>query len=909
MAMKNLYRCSILPAILVSSMTLMSPAYAKPAFFADFGYAEDSNRDGWPDQWRRHTDRDHPRFVKMGIASRSEFPPEELLQLRRSLAQFWLAWEQKKLPGDIIPESIPRPIDAFLEATIADTCFEIVMNGGAARVEGPSFPIDSRNAYRIHLQMMAEIIDPYSTHASVLWLDSQGTQLSEQLMTPISKSTDWQFVRIPETSGIPGEAHFAKIRITVEPLTPQSIQTIVRCDRVRFDRIPRIELTMTPETRIVSIGEPVELVCKLNEIEPTTTKVELVARDHNGEEIWKQTRPLDASTVQSSEISTVSWKFSLPHSGFYTLVASVIDKETQHSQKQTTLIVLPREKTVMRSPNSRIGWSLPGIGKSISLSQVSSLVEYAHVGGVKFSVWLVDDKTPGNRSLSWMVENLSTKGIQCVGVIDPPNAELQSQFPDKHGKSLAHLLDYPNIWQPMFEPIWRRTSLFLTQFQIGWDQDTSLERHSQWQANVTTLAKHLRTVGAEAHLTLPWNAISESPQKIAKNKAIVWNRVLNYAVPTLTESEIAAFSRQPFSDPKVQWLSLDPIDRNRFTLEDRVRDLTQRMIAVHQNEWDTTWISDPTDPNLAVLDKMGGPDELLMPLERLAKILNLSNDFFTLRLNEHLTGTLFRAGGEERMIVIADSPMKTRLYAGNEWTASDIWGRDVAIESVVENNVTTRLLSIEKWPVILTNVDRSLAQWQVEVDIENSTIENRVGLSEPLRIRLANPESESVSGTIEVIAASLLQDGKASVNFDAKAKAKSTFEVPMKLRYDASQLEEPLNIIVTLNEKSSRQFVVQRRIQVGLKDFQLETQVKIDERGSIIVDLEMLNLSNQTANFDCTLIIPNRTREKFQIIRLEDRYNRPIVVPNGADLRGQSLLLRCEEIGSGRVLNHRIEIK
>ncbi len=895
--------------MMVSSMMLREHAYSKPTFFADFGYAEDTNRDGWPDQWRRHTDRDHPRFVKMAIASRSELPPEELLQIRRSLAQFWLGWEQSKLPGDVIPESIPRPIDAFLEATVADTCLEIVMNGGSARVEGPSFPVDPRNAYRIQMQMMANMIDPYVAQASVLWLDAQGTQLSELTMTPIPRSTEWQLVRIPETTGIPADARFAKVRISVTPLSSQSIQTIVRCDRVRFERIPRIELEVKPESRITSAGEPIEVVCRLNEIDPTTTNVQLVARDQNGDEVWKQTNPLDLSSAQSTEVAIVSWKFSLPENGFYTLVANVIDKETQQSHKHTTIVVTPREKADKALPNSRIGWSLPGIGKSLSLSHVSSLVEYAHVGGVKFSVWLVEDKTPGTRSLSWMVENLTTKGVQCVGVIDPPNAELQSRFPDKNGKTLGNLLDFPNIWQPMFDPIWRRTSLFLTQFQIGWDQDASLERHSQWQTNVSALAKHLRTVGSEASLTLPWNAISEPPQNSVKNGVVAWNRVLSYATPSLTESEINAFSMQSPTDPKQQWISLDPLDRNRFSLEDRVRDLTLRLVAVHENQWEKAWISDPTDPNLAVLDRLGGPDELLMPLERLTKALNQSDDFITIRLNEHLFGMLFRVGNEDRMILVADSPMKTRIYVGEEWTGSDVWGRSVSFESQLENNIPTRIVSIGKWPVILSNVDRILAEWQMTVDIENTTIENRVGLSEPLRIQLRNPDSEAVAGTIQVIAPSLLQDGKSSINFDAKSKSTSTFEVPMKLRYDASQMQEPLDIVVTLNQKPTKQFVVQRRIQVGLKDFQLETQVRFDERGFAVIDLEMLNLSNQTANFDCTLVVPNRTREKFQIIRLEERYNRPILIPNGAELRGQSLLLRCEEIGSGRVLNHRVEIK
>ena len=903
-----LQRC-ILSFLMVSSTLGLAHADSKPAFFADFGYAEDANRDGWPDLWRRYTIRNYPRFNKIGIASRAEIAPEELLKIRRSLAQWVLAWEQGKLPGDIIPESIPRPIDALLESTIADTCLQIVMNGGAARVEGPSFPVDPQNAYRIQMQMKTEIIDPYLVQSSIIWLDEQGMQTGEQLLTPISKTNDWQIIGLHEIIGIPTHTRYAKVRIEVTPEESQSIRAIVQCDRIRFEGIARLELSIVPDSRIVLTGEEVEVICKLNEIDPSVTSIRLIARDHNGEVAWKESRELKTNVNNPADTMVISWRFSLPETGFYTLTAKVIADDVQQSDKQITMVAMPHETRKKRLANSRIGWSLPGIGTSLSLSKVPALLEFAHVGGVKFSVWLSEQNLSNNRSLSWMVENLSTQGIQCIGVIDPPSATLQAQFPEKNGQKLGTLLDFPDIWKPMFDPVWRRTSLFLTQFQIGWDQDHSLERHSQWQVNLTALAKHLRTVGTEANLTLPWNALSEPPDKGIKNSLTVWNRVHHVADPPFTDVEITAFSQQSSTTPKHQWISIDPLDRNRFSIEDRVRDMTQRLIAIHQNEWEKAWISNPSDPNLAILDQLGGPDELLMPLERLSLALNESQDFKPIRFSDYLSGILFRVADEERMILIANKPMEVRLFLGNDWTATDVWGRNIPIETHIENNIPSRILSFGKWPVILSKVDRMLALWQLDVQIENPTIENRIGISEPLRVRLQNPESIGISGTAEVIAPLLLQEESSSAKFDAPAKSTCTFEIPMKLRYDASQSQEPLDMVISLNGKTPRQFIVQRQVNIGLKDFQLETQTQIDERGFLIINVELLNQSEQIANFECTLVLPNRPREKFQMIQVQERLNRTKIIANGAELRGQTLLLRCEEISSGRVLNHRIEIK
>ncbi len=907
--MTTLYLRCILSALMVTSMTACSHAQSKPAFAADFGYAEDTNRDGWPDVWRRHTDREHPRFTKMSITSRSEMAPEELQLIRRTLAQWMLAWKLRRLPGDVIPESIPRPIDAFLERTFADTCLEIVMNGRSARIESPSFPIDPRNAYRIQMQMMTEFIDPFVAQASIRWLDAAGSEIGEQMMEPISNSISWQLIRIKETNNIPSQASFAKIRISVTPLSSRSIQTIVRCDRIRVERIPRIELEVTPASRLVSVDEPFEVTCKLNEVVPTSVSVELVARDHEGTNVWQQTNALVPAAASSSETVTSSWKLKLEQPGFYTLAVRVLDDTSLQSHKETSVVVSSRDKSMPFVVNPRIGWGFPSLGSSISISQIPPLLDFAHIGGLKFSVWLSEHVDSTNRSLGWLVESLATKKVKCVGVVAPPGPELQAKFPDENGKQLATLLNFPQIWQPLFDPIWRRTSLFLTQYQIGWDNEVGLESHGSWQASVTALAKQIRTVGAEANLTLPWNALSEPPEKGFKNERVPWNRLFNVATPCLTEAELSAFSQQPTIDPKRRWISLDPLDRNRYSLEDRVRDLSQRLVAVHQHQWEMAWVSDPTDPRFAVLDKFGGPDELLLPFERLALLLNNSQDFMPVRLNEHLTGMLFRVANQDCLIAFATKPIEAGLYLGEQWSAVDVWGRAERFENRLVSNVSTRYLAVGKWPLILSNIDRMLAQWQVDVTVENPIIENRVGQSEPLRVRLRNPEPRAVGGKLEIVAPLLLQDESSSVQFDVPANSAATIEVPMRLRYDASQSLEPLDIVVTFNNSPDRQFVVQRQIQVGLKDFQLETQARIDSAGNVIIDLEILNLSDQVANFDCTLILPSRPREKFQIIRLEDRQYRPIVIADGSDMKGQSILLRCEEIRTGRVLNHRIEIK
>ncbi len=167
----------------ITSMTWSSdPCLAEKerVFEATFGRQEDRNRDGWPDAWRRITDRDHPRFVAMKLSSRSEATEEQIQLYRKSLAQWMLAFRLKKLPGQIIAESIPEEIDTFLERSIKNPYLEVQMNGGAALIEGPDFAIDPKNAYRLQLEMAASMTDPFVVQAHMVWMDSKKKELAIQ---------------------------------------------------------------------------------------------------------------------------------------------------------------------------------------------------------------------------------------------------------------------------------------------------------------------------------------------------------------------------------------------------------------------------------------------------------------------------------------------------------------------------------------------------------------------------------------------------------------------------------------------------------------------------------------------------------------------------------------------------------
>ncbi len=174
-----------------------------------------------------------------------------------------------------------------------------------------------------------------------------------------------------------------------------------------------------------------------------------------------------------------------------------------------------------------------------------------------------------------MVEHLTAKGIKCVGVVDPPGPDQQNKFPDKNGQNLAALLDFPHVWQPMYEPVWRRTAFILEPVSDRLGSRRVAGVHSNWRTNLAALIKHIRTVSAESKVTLPWNVFNEPPEQAFDKSVPPWNRIISFAIPELTDSEIAALSQHGGFDPKQRWISIEPLDRDRYSLEDRVCDFTR----------------------------------------------------------------------------------------------------------------------------------------------------------------------------------------------------------------------------------------------------------------------------------------------------------------------------------------------
>ncbi len=325
------------------------------------------------------------------------------------------------------------------------------------------------------------------------------------VVSELTKSSDWKEYRIEELDNLPSEAAFGKVRLTVKPVDSTSLSGTIRFDRIYVDRIPRLELTITPTTRIIRTGEALRVEARLNGVPEKARRIRLRMVDCDEKEIGSWIRIIDTidakhETNQSMNVAdtnpgilvskqnenrirqddlgppvlqvnpnrvsdpeaegqvdmfrqpmeekdsfVATWKIPIRESGFYRLHVDVMDAVIGKFTKSTSIIAVPSNNATALAGllNMRIGWSLPGLDKSIKISHVPKLLEETRAGRVKFSVWLAASDRNNGESIGWMIESLNNKGVTSVGVIEvPTSAELREKIsfrPRNENVDLARL--------------------------------------------------------------------------------------------------------------------------------------------------------------------------------------------------------------------------------------------------------------------------------------------------------------------------------------------------------------------------------------------------------------------------------------------------------------------------------------
>ncbi len=135
----------------------------------------------------------------------------------------------------------------------------------------------------------------------------------------------------------------------------------------------------------------------------------------------------------------------------------------------------------------------------------------AGIGKLKIPIW-INSREPAqleSYSVAWNAFRMLVS--PAVGVIASPPTSLRSLFALARGSGTGGFLEDWTVAQALLEPIVRETSIRMTQYQIGWDDEPDFEVNPRIKSAVESLKRLLGRYSQEAQLIATNNPVNKRP--------------------------------------------------------------------------------------------------------------------------------------------------------------------------------------------------------------------------------------------------------------------------------------------------------------------------------------------------------------------------------------------------------------
>lgn len=927
----------------------------------EFQRSEDRNADQWPDGWRRRTGRNFPGYIPVRIVWRDPVAAKVARDAEPILSRFWLAYRSGKYFKAYVPESTPEPIAAFNDRFLVNNCLSVEMDGGAVELESPAFPLDPRFTYTLDASLSTKELHGHNAWVELLLLDQRGNPIGSGKTSSASGSTDW---RVYTTSSLTSEAlHMGQVVVHVDKLPSTRLNGTVLVDEIRIYRMPKLELTVGAPHHVALPNQPIEITCTALGVTDARSTVNFKLIDHSGTVIDQKIAPLVPLPATNSSprteldgtkgplmVSTnglrpprsdpkivkgpsskgtalpmnslgpkkdkglpgpsrmdgvAKWTLQVTEPDYYRVIVD-LGRTTHNSEsrlisREASLAIVADDRVGVGGP---FGWSLPDFNAQFTPEVVPELVQLGGVGWLKIPVWYHPaDQKSGDR-LSLLLERLDLKKVNCVGLLDQPAApgdETKKQLP------AAALFSIPQDWEPLLEPALTRMSMKLTRFQLGRDHDRSFVGNPTLVPLVTDIRNRMQAFCQELQLALTWDYQDTIPSE----KSLPWRANQMSCDPQLTSRELQSHLKQAERPGQIRWVTLDPIPASRYRMLDRVRDLTERMITIKENKVEAAFLTAPLDRETGIFNADGSVGELFLPWRLLNQTLATANFLGSISMPGGSTNYVFEEGGEGCMILWNDRNSVEQLYLGEDVKGVDLWGQSLPIEQTQSDIGTPeQKLSVTAWPVLLRGISIPVANWRMRFQLTNKTLPSAIAARTELPIVVTNTLSQSAFGTVTLVSPTLLQAGLASTRLQLSSGQQQNLTLPVPLRADASAGKHTLRFDFQISGERDYTFSVYDSLALGIGDVELQWETVELSKDRAVLRVELNNNTNRPVSFDCKLFPPKQPYRRVQITDAAPGQTfRDMVLPL-RDLEGESMLwIRCEELGSGRVLNYRVPLK
>ncbi|MBI1248434.1 hypothetical protein GC197_11430 [bacterium] len=860
---------------------------AIPLFQCDFEDDADLNYDLWPDQWTRRTGPGYPRYLDI------EIQDDETARNHRSL--------------------------------------KVSLDGGAATLYSPPIAVRDIFSYVLEGRIKTEGLTYDKAYISLTFFNDQQQPIETFYSEKFRETGDWIKIRIGPIAPQNTDLDLAVIGLHVVPSSQidEDLTGTVWFDDIWFARLPKMSLETADGGSVYQNDQEIEVTCNISGILEQNPTIVFELVDVGRQSLARQETRLEGKIVarKAEKISELfgkkayqdenwdvgyagqlTWKPPIEENGFYEVRATMLGSSGLMHRRVKTLAVVSKDSV---PDQGEFGWSLPSGEKPLDFHRMFDLLTVAGVNWVKFPVWYNDNDIERAGNLARFAERLKKHNIKMVAVIDKPPADIRNLFGEQETMLVANVFAEPLLWRPYIEPILTRLSLTVHYWQLGADDDVSFVGYTNLLEKLQQIRAELRTSGQDIMLGIPWRWMAQTPQggkapyDFLSYSILPASGSLERLLP-LTKDELGRYLDRT-QGQTTRFATIYPLPRSRYTIEERARDLVEKMLAAKIHNVDAAFIPTPFDHEYGLMNEDGSPAELLLPWRTTARLITGTDYLGSIQLPNHSHNYVFARDSRTVMILWNSRETTETLYLGDDVKIVDLWGREVS----PEQDGHKQIIPVGPIPQFLIGLNDSVAMMRLAFQFEPAKLESDFGRSQRIEATITNAFPSAISGTARLVAPDVWNVTPGILRF--KLTRGGEFKSPFKilLRADADSGMQPVRIDFKVGTDEEYEFSVYREIQVGSGMLQVESTSVVDkETGELVIEATVHNLREELISFDCLLYASGRRQMRQRIMNLGlGRTTIIYRIPNAKDLTGSTILLRLREIGGTRVFNHRVEVK
>jgi hypothetical protein len=878
-----------IPALILLALSadpnVERPVPAREVYRCDFEDAADRDYDGWPDGWQRVRGAGLPEFVRIGIVEDDGVP----------LSVGGRASPPQSAAGVAAPAAPPR--------SEGNHCLRIDLDGSGGEIACPAIALTPHFSYVVRARIRTQNLKHDVAWMSLTLIDEAGNKLESHDSPLVEGSSDWRTVEIGPIAPASSKTAQAVLTLHLRPPGRYSDLTGSACfDDVWLARLPRIALVANQRSHLFTLADSAEVRCDVAGIAGLVPTVTFELFDHLDRLLSSHRQKLDAAGSGGGDTiaGAAVWRPPLPDYGFYHVRASLHGEDNTVLDRRITLALL---RPIAAPARGEFGWTLHSDHDPLPPGPLASLLGQAGVHWAKLPVWFDPSQTQRAEQIAAFAEQVNQQGVELVGVLDQPPAELRQLFREQGRLPVASVFIEPELWQPALSPVLTRLSLKIRWWQLGRDDDTSYVSFPQLDRKIAEIRKALEQFGQEINLGLNWRLPYDAPRV----QSPPWAYLSFSSDPPLTAEELADYLPQVKRQGCERWLILRPLPRGEYSTDTRARDLVMRMISSKLSGASAAFVPQPFDPDTGLVNRDGTPGELFLPWRTTSRLISGAEYVGQIQLPGGSTNHIFARDGKAVMVVWSDEPIKERMFFGDNIEQLDLWGRSTQPRLVEQDGQSQHEIDVGHSPTFISGLSESVARWQVALSFANQQLASVFGREQTIVLQLRNTFPQAIGGEVTLHAPKSWSYDPRPLRFKLGDQDTTKLTIPVTLLTDTNSGPQPLRLDFEITTDRTYRFSVYRTLQLGLEDVQLRLTTRLREDGSLLVEQQITNLSDVPISFQCILFPPGRRRETRQVIDLgRGRNTLVFILPRGDELIGQKLWLRAEEIRGSRVLNYTI---